>query len=457
MKLAMQKKRVLIYVASTPRDGKGACYMKWLLEKRGYAVKLCHIRAMPHLALLKYKPHIVIMHQATEQPFSRLAYIAKSMGSFVVVIRSEGTAGKDWSSFIHWTKYTKKPDDVEDLEIVWGKTFRDLCIEKTDISPEKVKICGVPRFDIYFRPLNKILSNRQTFCQKYGLDPKKKIIAYTPTFAYADVDLKKASTTDLFVESMEWIVNAKKIALEHRQKVVSSFLEIAKQLPEANFIIKIHPMANMEYYVREVRKSSLVNVRVIAAEDIENVVANTDILIHSGSTSSTEAWIFNKPTITASFTKDAQKALGELSNGGDIAKNHAALKKYIKYYLNGGKIKARFIDARKRYVRKWYDVLDGNSTNKACQEIDALVKNKNADISRKIPSVAFPGAINNDLRDLIRHAIYAFLPIRRIYLTFWLGIPKEEVAFIEKNDMRAIFPQRKLQNVCKKIYSVLAK
>lgn len=61
-----------------------------------------------------------------------------------------------------------------DLVVAWSEQMRRTMVDLHDIAPERVKIGGVPHWDLYFSDTE--LPSREELCEDLGLDPAKRIV-----------------------------------------------------------------------------------------------------------------------------------------------------------------------------------------------------------------------------------------------------------------------------------------
>ncbi len=78
-----------------------------------------------------------------------------------------------------WDKVTARamirllPDEL----IVHNDLVKKDALDHTDMPEDRIFVSGIPYFDYYFQTER---STREEFCKKFGIDPKDRIILYTP-------------------------------------------------------------------------------------------------------------------------------------------------------------------------------------------------------------------------------------------------------------------------------------
>jgi surface carbohydrate biosynthesis protein len=428
----MEQKRILIDVSNILRDGFGLCYLKILLENEGYDVKIVDGSKDTFFTLFKFKPHLIVLGQVIEIKGSCLAKYAKSMGCKVVVLPTEGSVypkkNEGAKKFLK-TKYTKDYNEAVDLWLSWGKGYGDALIKYVNVDPEKVKVCGCPRFDIYKKPLSNVLMSKREFCDEYKIDPKKKIVTLSTHFVLADLDLKHAKNNVMYVENYDYMVKRKKQEERQRATILKNFLKLAKDLPHVNFILKLHPWEDGEYYIKRVKNSGIKNIKIIKKEYIANVIKNSDVWLHVNCTTAKEAIFMGKPVITLNFIEDYVSDFDEFSLMCDVVESYKDMLKKVKYYLRGGKFRVK--NEMKKYIEERYFRIDGKSTKRCVNALKEFMDQHEIKPKRRIPFRLIPNMVRYDLRAILRYVIYSNKTLRNMYLRLRWKKSEEYLKFIE--------------------------
>ncbi len=431
----MEEKRILLNVHNRFRDTLGLTYLKMLLEKKGYKVKLQDGNTDNFFIMFKFLPHVIVLGQVIQFHGATMAKYAKVLGTHVVNLWTEGGYLDKLAidSFFppKEKRCTENYDEAIDLNLVWSKNFGKVFIKKTGMKQDKIKICGSPRFDIYKLPLSKIMMNRKSFCKKYRLDPNKKNILYAENLIFASMNMKHADKSLDHVETLKLLKFLKKTQSEIRELATNNFFRLAKEI-NANFIIKIHPWGSADYYIKRLAKEKLKNVTIIKREWLWDVLNNTDILLHTNTTASTEAWFLNKPVITMSFIKKYEKDLAKFVEGSNIVRNYKELLKWIKHYIKGGKIPNGITNKRNMFTREWYYRVDGKSTKRAAEFIDNYIKTHDIKPKRRMAKHLIKYIFKHDLRRVIKHFIYNRKMLRNIYLKLRWKKSADSLKFMEE-------------------------
>ena len=124
----------------------------------------------------KYRPDLVLLASIFDEQELNMLREAKRQGVEVV-------------GFINsWDRPTARCmlRLLADRFVVFNDIVKEELIEYDEIREEDIYVGGIPQYDQYFK---LIPWTRERFFQKLGLDPKKKLIVYSPIgSAYSNSD-----------------------------------------------------------------------------------------------------------------------------------------------------------------------------------------------------------------------------------------------------------------------------
>lgn len=415
------KYRIILLLNWKNRDMRGILQLKIHLDRMAYNVRVVSHGKMPLWNIYRFRPHLIVFPQVLGEV--RMVKLAKKMGCLIAVLHSEGTVSrKNVSSWFY--KKDINVGEVVDLEMVWGPEWKQIYLEYTTLSANQIHVVGNPRFDIYRPPLNSLLMCKSDFCRKYGINPKKKLVIWASNF----VNLEKSEADIEYVQSFV-SYNVKehlKIQRKLREKCTKTFLQVAKENSKINFMIKLHPLEIPDYYLEELSKARATNVTLFKDEDISTVVNASDLLLHTGSTSATEAGFLGKPTVCMLFELDYEEDLADFIWGSDIVEDFESLQSKINYYLyEHGEIPPEIINNRQSFNEKWFYRIDGKSTMRAANVIDAYLQEiKPPHVNRVVTDDLLSELRNRNPIITFLNQIQNFVFKRRSY---WSEIRKTEV------------------------------
>jgi surface carbohydrate biosynthesis protein len=272
-----------------------------------------------------------------------------------------------------------------DMHFLWNEEMKKIMLENDIINDSsRLNVVGIPRFDFYREPLNKILIPREKFKKKYNITNNYPIITWTTNFTHASFyhknqDFLKADWKKL---QMDKIFNPEEIARKDFESRKIAFEAIEKMLtgiPEVNLVIKLHPSEDHTYYYKRVNNlsDSLRNrIRIINKAYIWDVLNSTDILLKRSCTTGVEAWLLDKPTIELRLNPEEWYYSKEHAQGSDEVSNYQQLKEAVMYYLQGGSVSSDKKDRRRAFVRKWCSIVDGKATERFVKELDKGIKSR---------------------------------------------------------------------------------
>ena len=410
----MQKK-IAIFVDHKIRDLAGMVYLKLLLEEYGYEVLVTYIANFDIIGL--FRPNLVVIPQSRAFITGKwMLDIAKKINCLVVSIPTEGVIANDDVGMLFGGKLSNLTDPVN-INFLWGKGMENALKMAGSACLEKTIVVGNPRFDFYVAPLSSLFLSKTDFCNKYKMDVARPIVLWATGYPYTHRDrneiVKDLKTTytdklidvDTFIEDINM---SQKLTLE-------AFIRFASANKNINFIIKPHPFERIDennIYLKCIQKEGVDNVFIINEEHISNVLNSADLLLHTRSTTSTEAWFLKKPTISLEFVPTE---LGEhhksLIAGGDIATNYEELESKALHYLHGGEIPESMMEAREKYIFKWFYKIDGKSTQRIANVLNEFLQTHHNDPK----STPFNLFLRYYLRNLlkyvrdIKHNVYLHL------------------------------------------------
>lgn len=250
---------------------------------------------------------------------------------------------------------------VPDKLIVFNNLVADEVIEHNGVSRDRIFVSGIPQYDKYFI---SAYSSREGFFRKKGIDPRHKLIAFSPqggTFSDSDWDI---------------------IDLMHRLLTDGRFgqnVSILVRFPPNDYFdpeeIKKRP--DMIYDYPGTRFSKIKGTDWdMTPDELQNLIDtlfHMSLIITYASSISVDAAVFDKPIININFElrKSAspfkiptryyakahyQKALK--TGGIRLVDNEEELVKWVNNYLNDP---SRDSENRKRLVKEQCVFLDGKS------------------------------------------------------------------------------------------------
>ena len=158
---------------------------------------------------------------------------------------------------------------------VWGERFRRVMVENSAFRDDEVVVAGNPRMDFLARAQS--LLDKQVVYDKYGLDPRHKIVLAAPT---ETIGRTRHLAKDRFFEG---IIRAKGALAQHQ------------------WIVKLKPGADSEKSYRELMKEHGESELILTENDLYGLLVAADVVVTPPSSIAIEALIVGKPVVYVVF------------------------------------------------------------------------------------------------------------------------------------------------------------
>jgi len=177
---------------------------------------------------------------------------------------------------------------------------------------------------------------------------------------------------------------------DHQSRAIcfESFIKLIKDFKKVNFIIKLHPSEDHQFYQKSISEKLSVSdrerVRIIVQEYIWDILNASDLELKRSCTTGIGSWILGKPTIEMKLNPNEWYYSEEHASGSDIAESYDSLANIIKYYLGGGEIKKEQQKTRMHFIKKWCYRVDGKATHRMVEHLNSLLNKKGKKNRKKI-------------------------------------------------------------------------
>jgi len=279
--------KIRILTLTGQRDKHIDNILKEELKKRGHDTEVRSYIYAGRETITYEKPEVVI-HPMPGGEY-KMDFIKKCKEWGCTVITRRGEAGMDRTNFNNLDTTRQQLilggwdyQKYVDLELVWGHEFKNVLIERGKIEEDKIKACGAFAFDPYFKP----------GYARNMLPGKKKTILFATGFSTADC---KSDHCELGVP--EGDPYHKEIYDMHRRgrdiwiKTINKMA--ARFDSDWQFEVKVRPGEMTTEYHKKL--DSRVGIHKQESSPAE-VLRDTDVLVHSGSTMAIEAHLLNIPS-----------------------------------------------------------------------------------------------------------------------------------------------------------------
>jgi CDP-glycerol glycerophosphotransferase (TagB/SpsB family) len=208
-------------------------------------------------------------------------------------------------------------------------------------------VTGIPRFDNIW---NRTFDN-SAFRRQFGLARDKSVVSLL---------------TDAQVEHRLWTVG-------RRRDFISKLLSACQEIPEVQFVIKVHPYEDPTDYQQAVKKLGL-EIPVSKEIPLYDLINASDAVMTGISTTGMETLIFNKPLLILNLYRQPEYipyvsqgvALG-IHDAGDIPE-------CIRAALDDQPTKDRLASNRAGFLHQHLYLQDGKASERVADLIRQMVK-----------------------------------------------------------------------------------
>lgn len=374
--------KILFAVDHKWRDLAGHVYAGLLLEQRGHQVDYTR-NNLEKNCIWASKPDLVVMNHLLPHKKQQFAKFLNKQNIKVAILPTEGMPTLDGMR-----NYAGGKDcDLSgvDLHFTWSQAMAEVLHENKTIARDKIVVAGVPRFDFYRQPLKSIL-NKSAFLEKYHLNPRFPLITLATNFTQASFftanqdfyrnNAQKHGFDKVFEDLFGDATDIPRRDYLSRELFLDAFVALVGHFPEVNFVLKLHPSEDHQYYQDLIHKklsSAAARVRIIAHEYIWDVLNATDIELNRSCTTAIESWLLGKPTIEMQLNPDEFYFSAEFASGSDLVRSTDALIATVSHYLAGGEIPDSLQQAREKFLQTWCNSPDGDATRIVVEHIHRLL------------------------------------------------------------------------------------
>ena len=237
---------------------------------------------------------------------------------------------------------------LADKIAVFGDYTKEVLI-KRGVRERQIVVTGQPRFD---RLITRKFDER--IHKLLNLDGSKNIIVLTTEA----------------IDKFETL------------KMLHEVMNIIKNFPELQLVIKLHPDEDLEWYRSKIAEIGVKDAVIVRNVDLRDVLNICEILITRYSTTALEAMILNKHVICLDIGKKMSRYIPYVEEGAAIGVyNYEDLAPAIKNILYNHEVRNKLKDAMKKFVYNHAYKQDGGASKRVANLIEQMVqeyrRNKN--------------------------------------------------------------------------------
>lgn len=374
----MKQRCIVILVDHKVRDLLGATLMAHHVEARGIK---CHLEPLESTlsCLVKHQPDLILFNHLTAPHLVRYSKRLKELNVLNAVLPNEGISYDE--EVMRFNAGGHHKGAHIDLFFCWNEAHKQAIQEQMPSSSfMRLEVCGVPRFDFYFKPWSDVFSQG---CPARGKKPK---ILVCTNFAYARYDTQSEADKKRFFSQFAVIPVARdyhgNIAASSRARTqFLVFLEALARSTEFEITLRPHPREEASWYAEHI-KSFPEEARSSITIDSDSVVTalmqSCDLEIACETcTTSMEAWMSGKPAIELVFERNPIFFHEQVSRLNTLCDDPAQIVETVRHELNDAQGHVQgFSAGRREHLRKWCSSPDGHTSERVAEILCEAVKAK---------------------------------------------------------------------------------
>jgi surface carbohydrate biosynthesis protein len=356
--------RILILADHAWRDVPALASIQVQIERiSSHHVKIVDIHLFQQMVEI-FKPHLTVIPHLHDKARNAIVDTVRRRGGLCAILGNENRPNT-----VAQTKWITQdfPAELCDLFLCWTEWIQSEIGNRVPTS-----VTGCPRFDFYFRPVDK-----QQIISEYGLDPDKPIITVASSFPQAkfasmggeflEQDWKNLGVSK--IEGREYpkkIAQGEAIALE-RFNAWLSCLHV--EYPEFQIVLKPHPAEDVRFW------QHTDEFHLVLSDYITNILAISDVHIaRVGCLTIPEAWILHKPTVQCRVGNEFVD--GPTQDALDIDPAANTVLQFLEEVEDKLAVDSEWDDAYQGYVDKYLGPMPG-SAERVAKALVKLLEEKN--------------------------------------------------------------------------------
>jgi surface carbohydrate biosynthesis protein len=355
---------VLFTVANVERDLEGLVLVShFLSDLYGISSTFCR-RAGLAEALLEQAPDAVVLDRLMSG--DRVAHRASRLGTMVLVLP---TAGFFQDAAAELARAVYPSGGVVHRFLAWGTHAAALLERDGGWPPDRVRITGCPRFDLYHPRYQGLTGGRAALLERLGVPADRPLIVWTTNTYFEEQRAADALPGGRALDP----VAARQLADARVQyeSISEAVLAMSERHPEWTFLIRVHPSELREPYEALARPRA--NLVVSGPARIQELLVHCDALVQAFSTTATEAFLCGKPVIEVAWGNYANAVRGEYLAGCDVCGDVGDVEAALQRAVRGLESDPGRLRARAELIRALYHAPDGGAAERCAAAIAELV------------------------------------------------------------------------------------
>ena len=374
---------VVILVDSKTRDLDVAALIAHHLRCLGVE---CHLEPLEafRAVLAAYRPAMIIFNHLTASHLAAWSKRLAEMGVLTAVLPNEGIIyDPDTLKFLAGRFHR---DAHINYFFCWNEAHKQALVDLGIHENSIVKVIGVPRFDFYFEPWSRAITNSSI---KVARRPKVLVCTNFTTARYWE--LSRIEGDRLFASWAERIPayrnywTAIEVHWRSRQRLLD-YLQALVAENKFDIILRPHPSEDHDFYKRWLEILSVADRAQIELDNVSSIsslILGCDLEISCEMcTTAIESWIAAKPTVELIFERHPLWYREIQAKANVECDNPASLPALVSEQLLRP-VPQHLRELRREHLRQWCNTPDGQSSLKMAQIIaEALHAKKPIDWSK---------------------------------------------------------------------------
>lgn len=300
----MPKRSAVILVDHRNRDLLGAALIAHHLKVRGVE---CHLESLEcyKSCLAAHSPDLILFNHVNSSHLVKFSHRLKELNVLTAVLPNEGIMYHE--EVLRYNSGRFHKGSHMDFYFCWNETHRRALREEGPGGPEThIEVCGVPRFDFYLAPWNRVFPKRT---RAPGSRPQVLLCTNMAMARYEN--LSEADAAQFFapfrrVPMYDDYRNLIDYHVRSRSHVMKCLFELA-QSDKFDIVLRTHPRERPETYTDRIGawdEKLRRRITVDHTSNITDLILNTDLEISCETcTTALESWVAGKPTVEIVFER----------------------------------------------------------------------------------------------------------------------------------------------------------
>lgn len=374
-----RRTRVVLLVSNKLRDLAGLAYFKVLLEAQlGLDVRLLNTADWRYM--LAYRPHVVMVPSIVNPDSGDFLRFLKRRGMLVVALPTEGVLRCEEEVSALYGNDLAAIRDI-DLALLWGEGMAGLLSRFYGLPGEKLAVVGGLRFDFYRPPLSQMyVSSRVALCAELGLNPDWPIVVWATGYPAAERFRERglegkdeAAFKSLGVPGLTGLEFVR-MQLAAQESAFAAVGALVRNLSRVNLLIKVRPDETTALYEAfRTRLGPDRRIAVVKSTPVFSLVQAADVWLHWNSTTSAEAWFFDRPTVSLLMGAAQQYCVEDMARGSVSTYTDDDLYDAVTRFLKDPAVPLEIATARQAYITRWFHRIDGQAGARHVAAVERLL------------------------------------------------------------------------------------